>query len=396
MSSNGASQDQGVCKQHAKSDENRSSEPKGRWNKWVLEKVDFLLNYSPAHSLWFLDMATASSKDMTSLFEQISLEYPHLNSIRDSAIITDHSVADEPIVFCNNAFTCLTGYSKEEILGRNCRFLQGTHTDQKSIFAIRQALKAGSRLEIELLNYRRDGVPFVNGFLMLPVHEAGKTDGVVTHFLAVQKNVTVSEPQIVCQGMEIGAESYQWGFMQCKILLAQPPASRFASLCQALQGKVSPLFFQACFDALVSQRLGFYEFLIEEEIAVCKLPEKLFRDESLFVHFFCLELLDSSCELFLKSVIERFIATLLKDDDMAFDLETLSDCLIQRIQVTSLPAQLREIFLLVCKVAKEKWPGFHFQAASRLFFLHFVIPDLCRRRHELSLNVQRMCIQVGH
>jgi PAS domain S-box-containing protein len=132
-----------------------------------------------------------NQKDLQDLFEQIAFEYPYFDSIADSAIMTDHQLPDEPIIYCNDEFTALTGYPKEDILGRNCRFLQGKYTDPKHVDKIRNALKSGTKLEIELLNYRRDGTPFINGFLMLPLHKKGKTDGVVTHFLAVQKNVTV-------------------------------------------------------------------------------------------------------------------------------------------------------------------------------------------------------------
>jgi PAS domain S-box-containing protein len=128
---------------------------------------------------------------VAALFMQIQLEYPFMSSVADSAIITNHSLPDEPIIFCNDEFTQLTGYTKDEILGRNCRFLQGKHTDPKHVQSIRDAIRTGTRLEIDLLNYRKDGTPFINGFCMLPLHENGKTDGKIGFFLAIQKNVTV-------------------------------------------------------------------------------------------------------------------------------------------------------------------------------------------------------------
>ena len=117
-------------------------------------------------------------------------------------------------------------YPKEEILGRNCRFLQGKHTDPKTVQAIRDAIKAGSKLEIELLNYRKDGIPFLNGFCMLPLHETGKRDGKVMYFLAIQKNVTVivnpwrapinrwTVPEVCMWLDKNGGGSYAKGFLQ--------------------------------------------------------------------------------------------------------------------------------------------------------------------------------------
>lgn len=138
--------------------------------------------------------AALSVAEIDAVWSQIAFEYPFMETVADSAIMTSHQLKDEPIVFCNDEFTQLTGYPKEEILGRNCRFLQGKHTDPKTVQAIRDALKDGSKLELELLNYRKDGIPFLNGFCMLPLHETGKRDGKVMYFLAIQKNVTVRKP----------------------------------------------------------------------------------------------------------------------------------------------------------------------------------------------------------
>jgi len=90
----------------------------------------------------------------------------------------------------------MTLYSKEEIVGRNCRFLQGKYTDKEMVRNIRKAVDTGNELDVEILNYRKDGVPFWNNFLMLPVHKhpkakkKGETNP-VTHFIAIQKDVTV-------------------------------------------------------------------------------------------------------------------------------------------------------------------------------------------------------------
>src|SRR5215212_3938565 len=71
-------------------------------------------------------------------------------------LITDPRQPDNPIVFVNNAFSGLTGYAPSEIIGRNCRFLQGPDTDSVTVARIREAIRAGESIETEILNYRKD------------------------------------------------------------------------------------------------------------------------------------------------------------------------------------------------------------------------------------------------
>ena len=77
-------------------------------------------------------------------------------------IITDPRQDDNPIVFVNDAFCRLTGYSRDESIGRNCRFLQGPDTDPAAVAEIRAAVEEERAVSIELLNYRKDGSPFWN------------------------------------------------------------------------------------------------------------------------------------------------------------------------------------------------------------------------------------------
>ena len=78
-------------------------------------------------------------------------------------------------------------FYQEEIINRNCRFLQGTHTDKSTVKLIRDAVINRKAIEVEILNYRKDGVAFWNNFLMLPVFKGKKC----RYFIAIQKNVTV-------------------------------------------------------------------------------------------------------------------------------------------------------------------------------------------------------------
>lgn len=102
-------------------------------------------------------------------------------------IITDGQRPDNPIIFCNEAFERITGYSKEMILGRNCRFLQGQTRDQKARFIIQEALLAEQACIVELLNYKKDGTAFWNELHISPIKNK---DGLATHYLGVQNDIT--------------------------------------------------------------------------------------------------------------------------------------------------------------------------------------------------------------
>jgi len=86
-------------------------------------------------------------------------------------ILTDPNQDDDPIVFTNRAFLDLTGYGIEEVVGRNCRFLQGPDTETDRVEAIRAALRDNRDLTIEITNHRSDGTPFVNALFVGPVFD---------------------------------------------------------------------------------------------------------------------------------------------------------------------------------------------------------------------------------
>ncbi len=102
-------------------------------------------------------------------------------------ILTDPRLEDDPIVYANQSFLDLTGYPREEVLGRNCRFLQGPTTERDRVEAIRHALAAEQPVTVELRNHRRDGSPFVNEVHISPVRDAS---GEVVRFVGVQVDVT--------------------------------------------------------------------------------------------------------------------------------------------------------------------------------------------------------------
>jgi PAS domain S-box-containing protein len=102
-------------------------------------------------------------------------------------ILTDPHKPDNPIVFANQAFEKLTGYSQTEVMGRNCRFLQGPETDQTAVRRIRAAIDAREDVHEELLNYRKDGSVFWSAVFISPVFN---TNQELVYFFASQMDVT--------------------------------------------------------------------------------------------------------------------------------------------------------------------------------------------------------------
>ena len=102
-------------------------------------------------------------------------------------IVTDPNQSDNPIIFCNNAFLRLSGYSDDEVIGRNCRFLQGPETDQETISKVREAIAAGQDVAVDILNYRKDGSQFWNAVFISPVRDEA---GAIIYFFASQLDFT--------------------------------------------------------------------------------------------------------------------------------------------------------------------------------------------------------------
>jgi PAS domain S-box-containing protein len=108
-----------------------------------------------------------------------------------SFIITDHAQDDEPIIFCNPAFELMTGYDSEEIIGRNCRFLQGDDRNQPALKELRSATADDKECTVIVRNYRKDGTAFRNELFISPVRSE---EGKVTHMIGIQRDLTLAKP----------------------------------------------------------------------------------------------------------------------------------------------------------------------------------------------------------
>lgn len=95
-----------------------------------------------------------------------------LSSGQQNFVLSDPRLPDNPIVFASGGFYTLTGYTREQVLGRNCRFLQGPATDPKAVDVIRTAVANGTDATVCLLNYKADGTPFWNQFFIAALRDA--------------------------------------------------------------------------------------------------------------------------------------------------------------------------------------------------------------------------------
>lgn len=106
---------------------------------------------------------------------------------RMAIAISDPHEPDCPIVYVNQAFLDLTGYAREEVLGRNCRFLQGPATDRASVDRLKQGIDAQRYTVVDLLNYRKDGTPFWNAVHVGPIYDQ---QGELAYFYGSQWDIT--------------------------------------------------------------------------------------------------------------------------------------------------------------------------------------------------------------
>ncbi|WP_277980644.1 HWE histidine kinase domain-containing protein [Sphingomonas phyllosphaerae] len=107
--------------------------------------------------------------------------------------ISDPTLPDNPLLYVNRAFEALTGFTAAELVGRNCRFMQGPLTDPAEVTRLRGAIARCERIEVDLLNHRRDGAPFWNRLTVAPVHDAG---GALRYFVSSQLDVTLERHRL--------------------------------------------------------------------------------------------------------------------------------------------------------------------------------------------------------
>lgn len=121
--------------------------------------------------------------------------------------ITDPNQEDNPIIYCNDGFLHLSGYKEDEVIGRNCRFLQGSATKQGAVNKVSEAVRKQEQVSVEILNYRKNGEEFWNDLHIDPIYIEEEDQ---YYFVGVQKDITdqkKSEEQLKTTLKEITALS---------------------------------------------------------------------------------------------------------------------------------------------------------------------------------------------
>ena len=127
------------------------------------------------------------SKVQNTGLSQMELLLKAANASSEGITISTMSEPDRPLIYVNEGFQRLTGYSKEEAIGRNCRFLQGEGTDVEPVQKLREAVQKGASCTVELLNYKKDGTPFWNRLSITPIQNEAQE---VTHYVGIQSDIT--------------------------------------------------------------------------------------------------------------------------------------------------------------------------------------------------------------
>ncbi|MFT3869400.1 MAG: PAS domain S-box protein [Nibricoccus sp.] len=144
--------------------------------------------------------------------EQFTLMAQALNASTDSIVITDARLPDNPLIMVNPAFERITGYSSDDSIGRNCRFLLNNERDQPSLNILRAAIRRKQSCRVILKNFRKDGRAFWNELHIAPVRDSA---GETTHFIGIQSDITarkeaedaIRQRDVILEGVSFAAEA---------------------------------------------------------------------------------------------------------------------------------------------------------------------------------------------
>ncbi|MEF8828760.1 MAG: PAS domain S-box protein [Haloarcula sp.] len=137
-----------------------------------------------------IDGVVAVARDVTDRKERERKLLRHKRAMDEAPVgvtITDPDQTDNPMIYANDHYRDLTGYSPAELLGENCRMLQGENTDPEPVDTMRDAIDAAERVTVEIRNYRKDGTEFWNKVWIAPVRD---DDGTVVNYVGFQQDIT--------------------------------------------------------------------------------------------------------------------------------------------------------------------------------------------------------------
>ncbi len=115
--------------------------------------------------------------------EELELLKRSLDALPRGILITDCQQTDDPIIYVNKYFLEMSGYDESEILGKNCRFMQGKETDTESLKKLAIAMEKRESVTVKMINYRKNGEQFINEFTISPVKNK---NGDVTHCIGLE------------------------------------------------------------------------------------------------------------------------------------------------------------------------------------------------------------------
>ena len=139
--------------------------------------------------------------------ERLQMMERAIESCSNGIAIADATVADYPIIYVNPSFERITGYRRDELIGKNCQFLQGSDTDTASAQQLRIAIEEGKESQVILRNFRKDGTPFWHELSLAPVYNSRRH---LTHFIGVHTDITdrqSSEEELFFKSQALGAFS---------------------------------------------------------------------------------------------------------------------------------------------------------------------------------------------
>ena len=143
------------------------------------------------------------------LAEQYALLNYAIDASNNCIVVSDPNQEDNPLIYVNTGFERLTGYSFDEAVGRNCRFLQNGEHEQPGLTQLRKALKAGRDVQTTIRNYRKDGTPFWNELYVSAIRDEG---GDLLYFTGVQNDVTrrVEQERNLKSAVEASLQDSSW------------------------------------------------------------------------------------------------------------------------------------------------------------------------------------------
>ncbi len=226
----------------------------------------------------------------------ILLHQRAMDAASDGIVISDATSPEMPIIYCNKAAQSITGYSVEEIVGRNCRFLQKGESDQPEVAIMRRAIEAGQGCSVTLRNYRKDGSMFWNEVSLSPVFDG---DGRLIEYIGIQSDVTRErelEDQLAqaqkmdALGTLVGGIAHDFnnmlaGMMGNLYLIQHDKtasgdlkqrAERINDLCERAATMISQMLAFARKSHVAMEVMDFYAFLHEGlELAKMSIPENI-------------------------------------------------------------------------------------------------------------------------